>query len=128
MAIDAKWDNPEHTVFLITVEGKWSLDDYYIQFQRATDMLNSINRKVMLILDLSRSSAPPSRFVSTGRFAQQHQSPNIMLTIITGAPAFAQALATVMLKLFPNLGDVVTFADTLDEARQVAYKRLHAVA
>lgn len=120
MPVRMKWDNQEQTVFLITSEGQWTLDEYYDAFKAATDEINQVDHQVILIIDQAKSAAPPALFMSAGRFSTQNKSPNIVLTIMVGMPAFNRALMSVMMKVIPQMAAAVQLVDTLEEARQVA--------
>lgn len=126
MAIAIRWADITQTVLVIIVEGVWTLEDYYRGFQKATELINQAGHDVTLILDMTRSHTAPARFLSTGRFWQEHRSEH--LTLIVGASPLIYALAGLMKKLYPEQCERMRFVATLDEAYQIAQQRAVAAA
>jgi hypothetical protein len=60
MDITITWGNQQHTVILITCGNDWTWEDFQAADRAMLEMLNSSERRVDFILDLSEGQLPPN--------------------------------------------------------------------
>jgi hypothetical protein len=116
------WDNEDKTILRYLYEGRWDQDDFSKAYAEAKTMLDSVNRKVGIIIDIQNSHLIPNGIISRSRHVVTNPSRNEGLIVIVGANAFIRSLADTFSKLWRRgaLGSrKMVFAATLEDARQI---------
>lgn len=119
----SRWYNDEKTIYLSEVEGEWTLDEFYTSYMATIENIRKVNHPVVAISDMTKSAAPPTRFLSTGRFMANHRVAHVRSTIIVGMTPLGQMLLNVLMRTFASQRDV-RVVKTQPEAIELAYKIL----
>jgi len=126
MPLRTYWYDAEQTIYIIEVEGIWTMDDFYRFFEDTEKLINSIPHDVVLISDLSKSGKAPRQLLSAGRYLSKRRIPNVRLTISVGVSKFGQMLVHIMQKAYPSIRRGV-LAQDMDDAIRMAREALAEV-
>jgi len=102
MSIKVLWDNTEKTIIRYMYEGRWTWDDFQIAYTEAKVMLDEVNHKVALIIDVRNSSLLPNGILSRAKNQTRTRHPNEDTVVIVGANAFVRAIYDVMRNLYAD--------------------------
>jgi hypothetical protein len=121
MSITVVWDNPEQTIVRYIYNGQWSLDNFYHALQESRDMMDTVNYRVGLIIDVQNSKLVPNGVLSHGKNVSLRKHPNQGKSIIVGASGFVRTLFDVYKKVYRTSFDegAYAFASSLDDARNL---------
>ena len=121
MSITVVWDNPEQTILRYIYNGQWNLDNFYHALQESREMLDTVNHRVGLIIDVQNSKLVPNGVLSHGKNVSLRKHPNQGKSIIVGASGFVRTLFDVYKKVYRTSFDetAYAFATSLDDARDV---------
>ena len=125
MGITVVWDNPEQTILRYIYNGQWNLDNFYIALQESRDMMDTVNHRVGLIIDVQNSKLVPNGVLSHGKNVALRKHPNQGLSVIVGASGFVRTLFDVYKKVYRSSFDEsgYAFTATLDDARNLLFKQ-----
>lgn len=133
MPVSVEWDNPEKTIVRFIYAGKWTWEDFYKYIDQANSMMDTVDKPVVSIIDMSESSyLPPGAAMhirNVVRMSMSHNNSNISVYLQAGR--FLSAFMDVLNKSYPDLmsNTAWLYTDTLEEARQIAreqVEKLHA--
>lgn len=127
MGITTEWENEEKTILLTQYEGQWDLEDYYHAYDTLEKMMAEVDSDIVYIMDFSNSAEPPRRFLSTGRHMRDHPQPRVKHIVFIKASLLIRALIKVMTPFMPDNTARMSFVNTLDEAREVANRKLRLI-
>lgn len=125
MPIKNSWFNEEKTIFYIRYDGKWTLDEYYQNFQEAAQLIKEAEHSVISIIDFTTSGPFPPGFMTVGNHSQRNKAPNNIQIIIVGFSQYLQVFMNIFNRVFPKLMRGVVAVRTLEEALQTAEKTLN---
>lgn len=117
MSIVVHWDDEEQSIIRWEFGEKWSWDDFYAAFDQSLQMAQTVDHRIDVIPDLTRSTwVPPNALTNFNRIQRQMPS-NTHLIVITGGSRFDNTLITT----FKAIYRINTWrtASTLDEARNI---------
>lgn len=118
MGIHTRWDDIERTIVVCEFEANWSLEEFHTMVDEVYEMMKSVDYRVYLIHDFSKSRVSPRQWLSTGSHIEKRQSQNSAETVVIGANTFVKAMLNIAQKLFlKNIR--VDMADTLPEAYKI---------
>jgi hypothetical protein len=120
MPITTEWYNPEKTILLATFDGNWSLDDYHAFLEESSELILSVEHKVVSIIDLSTSGPPPARILSTGHRMERLDTSKNRQTIILGMSRQLEMVIAMFQRIFPKLIRDVVVVGTWEEAISLA--------
>ena len=115
MPVHLVQDNPATMRFVY--EGQWTWDEFYPAINEMTALLDKRDTIVHQIIDLRSSAHLPAgalRHLSSIKYTDH---PRLGITVILGANTFLRAMASMMMRLRPSLGQKLVFARTLEEAQ-----------
>src|SRR5574341_1447103 len=119
MPIHVSWFDPEQTILLQKLEGNWTIDDFLEVFHRSTDMLNTQDHKVDIIMDMSHSFRPPVfRIATTAQYVEEHASPNRRLAVVI-CDFYMQVVIKAIATIAPKTLQSIRFASTMKGAVDV---------
>lgn len=104
MAIRVAWGSEDKTLLLNVYEGTWTLDEFYQAVRETNALLDSVNHKVNIILDVRHSGLFPRGFMSAVRMLQQNPHRNNGIMVLVGVNTFVRVFYDTFLKLFPQRG------------------------
>jgi hypothetical protein len=119
MPIHAKWDNDEHTLVLMTFEGKWSWDDYDHGVAVTYALVKSAPHTVDII-----SYMPPGMLLPAGspithlKRAMQDLPENLGKMVFIGSDKFGEVLIDNFGKVYKRIRNVILSAPTIEDARK----------
>lgn len=121
MPIQAVWDNEEHTAIRYIIEGDWTWDEMNAAIATSNAWLDTVDRKIDFIHDMSQSSGVPSGALTQLKRYIGKEHPNTGRSVVIGARksianSVAHGLIDMVQKLYKRDWGFV-FADSLDEAR-----------
>ena len=121
MSISVVWDNPEHTIIRYIYNGQWSLDNFYQALNESHQMMDSVDYRVGLIIDMENSKLVPNGVLSHGKNVSMRKHPNQGKSIIVGAGGLVRTLFDVYRKVYRTTFDDTAyhFVTSLDEARSL---------
>ncbi|MEP6984181.1 MAG: hypothetical protein ABI970_01185 [Chloroflexota bacterium] len=125
MGITVIWDNPEQTILRYVYNGQWNLDNFYQALQESRDMMDKVDHRVGLIIDVQNSKLVPNGVLSHGKNVALRKHPNQGKSIIVGASGFVRTLFDVYKKVYRTSFDesAYAFSTTLDDARNLLLKQ-----
>jgi len=125
MGITVVWDNPEQTILRYIYNGQWNLDNFYQALQESRNMMDTVDHRVGLIIDVQNSKLVPNGVLSHGKNVGLHKHPNQGKSIIVGASGFVRTLFDVYKKVYRTSFDeaAYAFSATLDDARNLLLKQ-----
>ena len=121
MSIMVVWDNPEKTIMRFIYNGQWSMDNFYQALQESHDLMNTVDHRVGLIIDVQNSKLVPNGVLSHGKNVTLRKHPNQGKNVIVGASGFIRTLFDVYKKVYRSTFEegAYAFAGSLDEARSM---------
>ncbi len=120
MPISFHWDDDSQQVMVLNVEGTWTLDEYYTKHTQVIAAIEQVTHRVVLVIDMTRNTAVPTGFMSTGRYNATHHAANVDAIIMVGISRFIELLIQMMQRVFTGMNNHFHIAHTLDEARAIA--------
>jgi hypothetical protein len=127
MGITAVWDNDEKTIIRYIYDGSWTWDDFYTAFGQAYKMIDTVNHRVDIIVDVRMSSLLPQNALSRGRQLSTSTHTNQGRTIVVGANALMRSVSNIFNKVYTKAADdlKISFVRTMEEAHD---QLLHRIA
>ena len=113
MAIEFIKDNP--TTIRCVYQGKWTWAEFYENQKEIMAFLDQTTHPTDIIIDLRESDGLPSGALGHLKNMKYVSHPQLSTTILLGATMFLQAMATMLQKVRPDIGESI-FLDTLEEA------------
>ncbi len=120
MSITIQWDNEDKTVLYQVIEGHWSWNDVYPILEQINSMMEEIDHKVTLIINMQNSSMIPKGTLLNIVKLRVETHPNVNRVIMVGARNFVQLLYNTLSRLYGQRGYSFTMVATLEEARTMA--------
>lgn len=119
MGIAVVWDNPEHTIIRYIYNGQWSLDNFYQALSESHQLMDTVDYRVGLIIDMQNSKLVPNGVLSHGKNVSMRNHRNQGKSIIVGAGGLVRTLFDVYRKVYRTSFDdsAFLFVSNLDEAR-----------
>jgi len=124
MGITVVWDNPEHTILRYIYDGPWGMDNFYPALQESHTMMDTVDYRVGIIIDVQKSKLVPNGVLSHGTKVTTSKHPNQGKSIVVGASGLVRSLFDVYKKVYRSSFDekAFDFVKTLDEARAILLK------
>ncbi|MFN8371807.1 MAG: hypothetical protein U0694_02875 [Anaerolineae bacterium] len=91
MAANVKWESEEQKVIVFTFENYWTLDEYYDVLKQSNVMMDQVQHKVNMIIDVRASKSVPSGFMSALRTVSKHPHANSGKVAMIGMSPFIRA-------------------------------------
>jgi hypothetical protein len=117
MPIDIRWDNDEKTILYCRVENPWTWEDLDVTMVQMHAMLDEVPHRVSTIIDYSNGSLMPANPLRHGTKLARNRHPNSDRMILVGSSMFMRSLLNVFSKLYPEINEMLGFADTVEQAR-----------
>ena len=125
MGILIHWDDNNRIVHY-QLDSDWTWDEFFDAKKQANEMMDTVSHKLGVIIEAPpKPSLPPNLIVNARNALRSTHRNTIMIVIVAAHP-----LVRTMFHTTRALGRLANFrvelAYTLDEARAVITKRLHA--
>ncbi|MBC6937874.1 MAG: hypothetical protein DWB42_18890 [Chloroflexi bacterium] len=128
MPVTVEWDNAEKTIIRMAMVGHWTWDEAYAAFADGDQMLDGVNHRVGVIIDLRESKGVPPAALANARKMSEKQHPRAGMTVFVGANAFFLSLWSVFSKVYTLFvrKHTFTFAATIEQAREILARNVPA--
>lgn len=127
MPIHAFWDNPEKTVVVEVVEGKWDLMDVHNLLDEVNAMFRSVPHRVDIIVDMRQTRFVPDNVIAAMSRSERFMSPNLGIIVIVNAPLLARALINAVRMVAPGLVARSAFVNSIEDARKILSSRFQSM-
>lgn len=91
MAAQVKWQDDSKKILIFTFEGYWVLADFYDVFKESNALLNNLDYKVHMIIDIRDSKSLPTGFFSALRTISKQEHRNAGKVAMVGMNTFTRA-------------------------------------
>jgi hypothetical protein len=123
MGITVAWQDAEKTALRWTFEGKWTWEEYYKALDQNNALLDAIDNKVDLIINMENTNHVPPGYVSQfRRIAQFH--PQVDFAILIMNNRFIEIMLNMLVNFQPEMRWRVIAAPSLEKGLQVKAERL----
>lgn len=102
MPIKVEWETDEKVVLLSIYEGTWDLDEFYAATHVINTMMDSVDHKVHLILDMRKSRGLPKGFIGAIRITGKKRHPCLGTMVLVGGNLLVRMFNDMFLKLYPR--------------------------
>lgn len=116
MPVTADWYNLDKTIVLYTIEGKWTWDELYPEYEKAIAMEKAQPHRVDVIIDMTASTHLPVSVITHMRHISDKQPENIGLTVIVTQNPMVNAMYQVGCKVHGNIQRYFVIVRTMDDA------------
>ncbi len=120
MPVEIMWDTEEQLAIRIDQSGTWTWDEVYVAHDEALRMMAEVNRKVLLIYDVTHSVTVPDSALTHFKALARKMSDHVSATALVGGNAFMGQLFNMFNRLAGDWAKHHHFLATLDEARALA--------
>lgn len=133
MPIQVDWDNPEKTIVRFIYTGKWTWDEFYEVITRANEMMDTVEKPVVSIIDQTASPyLPPNAALhirNVIRMSMSHNNSGI--SIFLKADTVGKMMIDILSQTYPDIRDNTTwhFTQNIEDARKIAnecVQRIHS--
>jgi hypothetical protein len=125
MAIRVFWDDQDKTVLRYEFSGLWTWDEFHAAMRQGWAMLDSVQHPVDVINDFSVCDFVPPNSLSHFVRAARRTHPNSRHIVVVGVHnPFLRAIGTILGRMFPEMAQKMSYADSLEEARAMLNQRL----
>jgi hypothetical protein len=126
MPIQAVWDNEEHSIIRYIIEGTWTWDEMNAAVAISNAWLDTVDRKIDFIHDMSRSEGIPGGALTHLKRYIGKEHPNTGRSVVIGAQksianSVGRGLLDMVQKIYKRDWGFM-FAASLEEARQRLYE------
>ena len=120
MPITCIWDNPEKSVLRHIYQGSWEWKDFYQSIAEADAMMDTVDHKVHVIVDVRKSKIMPSDTLThIGHLRGRTAHANRGQTVLVGGNMFLQRLYTLFSKIYPEMVMRFLLVSSIEEAYSV---------
>jgi hypothetical protein len=116
MPVTADWYDLDKTIVLYTIEGKWTWDELYPEYEKALAMEKAQPHRVDVVIDMTASTHLPMSVLTHMRHISDKQPANIGLTVIVTQNPMVNTLYQVGCKVHSNIQRYFVITRTMDEA------------
>jgi len=117
------WNNPEHTIILVTFDGVWESADIYRMINKGVSMLKSVNHPVDSIFDFTRSTFSPTNLLSAAEKMENDLQENNRLAVIVKANVYIRSIIKVAKIFAPRALENIHFVNTVEQAYDLIQKQ-----
>lgn len=116
MPVNVEWANDEQTIVLYTIEGKWTWNDFYPEYDKAITMEKAQPHRVDVVLDMRENKSVPPNALTHIKGITDRQPDNIGLSVLVTSNMFIYKLFEIAVKFYPKVGTYFRVTDTMDKA------------
>lgn len=117
MKISADWADDEQTIFLVTFQPGWTLDEFEWALQRGRDLSKDLDHPFYGIADMRAApKLPGGHAINQLRAVAQKSPMQIRCVYIVGSDMFITSLLAMMQKIIPATARMWRIVPTMDAA------------
>jgi hypothetical protein len=91
MTAQVKWEDDTKKVLIFTFEGYWLVPEFYDVFKQSNTLLDTVDYKVHMIIDIRESKSLPTGFFNAVRTVSKAEHPNAGKVAMVGMNTFTRA-------------------------------------
>lgn len=120
MPVTMEWYNEEKTISHMKFTKPWTWDEFYIAYKKGSEMTESVNHKVNIIMDFLESGGmlPPSALTHFRKAAANAHPRRGVVVLVSKR----MGLLKMMVKIITSVSKVpssLLLADSLEEAQNI---------
>ncbi len=123
MTIEATWLDDTKRAIVYTFTPGWTWTEFTQNNKTVSEMLDTVNYKVDIILDFTVRTVPPPNALSNFRRIAKASHPNRGRIILVGARMLFHTIAGQFVRLASKLSQEILTVDTLEAACQLVDAR-----
>jgi hypothetical protein len=118
MPIRIDWGDADHNFVIMTFQAKWKGDEFIQSIIRLSEMGQSVNSGIELMVDMRNSLNPPDNLVTLLRSTLENPLPsNITQVIVISNSAFWKSIYSMLEIMYSDkLRRPIRFVASVDEA------------
>ena len=99
MSVFVKWDNDQHTIIQLILEGRWTLEEAYNGLDELYAAIEAEAHTVHVLVDVINGSNLPANLLSMRGTIARKRPPNSGITAVAGGGAALRAIANMINRL-----------------------------
>ena len=119
MTVSVKWFNPEQTIVLYTLEGHWTWNELYPEYDKAIEMEEGVSHRVDVMIDMRKSTGVPLSALTHLKNISDKQPENIGVSVIVTTNRLVLTLYRAGCRFHTNIERYFAVAATEGEALQI---------
>jgi len=126
MTITVAWDNAEQTIILFGFNGLWNFDELFQATGVAHGMIEAQGQQnpVASILNIGTNNYTTGNVMAFMKRGITRKHERTKVVVVVTPSRFFEILLNTLLRVYPPVGKMYSQANTLDEGRELALKRL----
>lgn len=118
MPININWTDENRNVVIIDLRaGDWDWNEYDIAMDQATEMFNSVDHDIAVML-LSTPALPKGNAISHAQRAMNKQPSQVKLYVLVGGNMFTRTMSNILMRLYPKMR--IVFTSTVEDGYKLA--------
>lgn len=127
MGVKVVWDNDERTIVRYVFAKQWKWDDFYAAVDTALMMIDSVPHHTGTIFDTPMGMSIPSHLLTHVKNVISRRHERTVVIVIIAQGLYIRSLLQIATKLSRDIAQKVQAVTTIDEAREIIYRRLAEV-
>jgi hypothetical protein len=123
MPISVAWESEAKTTVLYTFVGSWTWREFDSAVMEAHSLIDSVNYRVNIVVDMRRSFVLPSGAISYIRRMPGRKHPRTRVTVMVGASNVIHAIYQMIVTLYPAIATNFLMVNSFEEAYEVFAQR-----
>jgi hypothetical protein len=116
MPVRVEWYDEAKTTVLYTIEGKWTWDELYPEYEKAIAMEKAQSHRVDVLIDMRECRYFPMNLLTHVQHISDKQPDNIGLSIIVSPNRFLNTLYDAGSRFHPNIKRYFVITSTMEQA------------
>lgn len=116
MSVSVSWGNPERTIILLTIDGRWGWEEVGDANNEINSMLQGVEYTVNIIVDARNTSLVPNDYVGNIRRLTVNPDPRVERVIVVGANRLSVSVFDILRSVYAHLVERIQFVPTINDA------------
>ncbi|NWF69552.1 MAG: hypothetical protein HXY40_10740 [Chloroflexi bacterium] len=119
MAVTIRWDNPQKTIMIYELIGKWTWEEFYAAFESARAMIEALPHIVDFICCVEAAPGPlylPPNTLLHIRGVYANSLPNAGITVVVGGDDLARSIFNILTRISPQIAQRFKLAASIEQA------------
>ncbi|MEO8609146.1 MAG: hypothetical protein ABI690_14750 [Chloroflexota bacterium] len=127
MGIRVQWDDVAQRTIRYDFDEQWTWEDFFNAKKQAYGMIDTVARKVAVIMAAPGNMALPPNMLTHGLSALRNKHPNTLIVVFVITNSFLRTMLTTMSKVSRVAESSTRVVSTLEEARSLTGRRLSQI-
>lgn len=123
MPIEIRWHNPQKTIIIYRVIGRWGEAEAAQLVAEVDELLLEVEGTVDLIADFSEAGSPPANFIDLARDLTTNQPPQLGQIAVIGVQLYMRLMLQVLRNVYPQHLKNIYPLRSLEEAEQFLHEQ-----